>query len=122
MHVKGDVEGTRFVNKDSKAATVMDIELKGLKLDVRITATAVTTVGTGADKTYKSWETAEDAKWTKTTTSEGVNYSLALSKFTGTVTTMKFVTSRMSPPDYKPAKDLGHSITQEIKVKFFSKS
>ena len=102
----------RFVNKDSKAPTVMDIELKGLKLDIRITATA-------GSKTYKSWETSEEYKWTKKTTTDGVNYSLEIQKFTGTETTMKFVTSRQSPPDYKPAKDLGHSVSQEIKVKFF---
>ena len=114
MKVKGDVEGIKYVNKDSTAPTVIDIDLKGLKLDIRITATA------GSD-TYKSWETSENYKWTKTVTSDSTHYALELEKFTGTITTMQFVTSRMTPADYKPAKDLGHSITEELTVKFFCK-
>ena len=114
MKAKGDVEGIRYINKDSTAPRVLEVDLKGLKLDVRIKATA------GSD-TYKSWETSAGYKWTKKTTTDGINYALEIQKFTGTETTMTFVTSRQSPPDYKPTKDLGHSLTESIKVKFFSK-
>ena len=116
MKIRGDAEGVKYINKNSKAFTTFVVDLMGLKLsDLRITATA-------GSKTYKSWETSEECTWTKKTTAEGMEYTLSLlTKLTGTEGNVTFVTSRQSPPDYKPAKDLGHSVTETINLKFFCK-
>ena len=114
MKIRGDEEGVKYVNKDSKEHTTFIVDLKGLKLsDLRITATA-------GDKTYKSWETSEEYTWSKKSTVDSMEYTLTiLTKLAGTEGNVTFVTSRQSPPDYKPAKELGHSVTETIKLKFF---
>lgn len=113
MKIMGDVEGVKFVNKHSTSPTIFNIQLKGLKLDVRITATA-------GLNTYNSWESSSTAKWTKMVTPAGYNSSLELSGFTGTQSIVTFRTSRMTPAEYTPARLLGHSVAASITVKFYS--
>lgn len=116
MEVEGDVEGVRYVEQTTTQPTPIQLHFPGLALDIKITATL-------GEVSYKSWVTSEDYTWTKEQEEGGTDYVLEVKQLTGTgEQTMTFVTSRDSPAEYKPTKDLGHSITKDLKIKFFSKS
>lgn len=123
MEVLKDDANYKYIYKDSKDSAVLEVISKSLDLPINITVT-------GGPKPYYSWvSTDDDYKWTVENKdvhdthghmAKHAHYSLKLDNFKGTEMKLTFKTSRETPPSYKPAKTLAHSVSKILDVKFFS--